>query len=533
MKTKKLIGLYLRVSTSGQVTEGFGLDVQRNDLCKLADFENKKYKIYEDGGVSGTSTEDRKGLEKLLQDVRGGLLSEVWVHNLSRLARNNRDMANIAYELEEYNISIRSHKEKIDTSSKMGKVMMQFFSIMAEFERDNIVERTRAGSEMRSMYGKIYGCPPVLGYNRIGSGHNAMIEINVEEELIIKKIYELYKNGFGYKAIANKLNRMGYKTKKGNLFAIATIKGILSNPLYAGKIRYNYYKYWSKNKRKGKQKNDEYIFVDGLHKQIISYGEWEIIQKKMLENKNKRKAVTGKFLLNGLLKCPMCGNSMVGVNHKRKTSKGVRELRYYTCGAYHNKGSKACLSNLLKADVVEDIIIRRLSEFLNDHKVAKELHKHINFVALNENIVNNNKSQIEKQLAEIETKKNELLEYYVNNQINKEMFDEAIKKLSNKHKQLSEVTKYIEDCKSNKNNINVTIEYIKQFLKELYNILLSKTDRLKTKVLIRSIIKNIKVIDRSTANIIVDIELNEEVLDLIEKEIPEVSRISFSFRKTV
>ncbi len=240
------VAIYGRVSTKRQIEKGSGLDVQLEELIKEVEKSGQDYAEYMDEGISGTSLEKREGLQKLLEDIKKGDISEVHVTKLSRLGRNTRDVLNVLHEFDKYNVKFKSVRDNIDTSSPMGKVMVQFMSIIAEMERDVIIETTKAGSEYRAAIGKIYGSPPILGYRRVGNGKNSYLEIDEDEAQIVKLIYDLYNKDYGYKAIVTKLNRSGYRSKKGNLFALNTVKTILTNPLYAGKIRYNYHKDWMK-----------------------------------------------------------------------------------------------------------------------------------------------------------------------------------------------------------------------------------------------------------------------------------------------
>lgn len=361
------VAIYARVSTEKQLIEGFGLDVQMKELLDEA-IENKlSYKKYVDSGITGTSIEKREGLQELLKDIKQGEIKEVWVTKLSRLGRNTRDVLNIIHEFERQNIVFKSKRDGIDTSTHMGKVMLQFMSIVSEMERDIIMETTRAGLEYRASLGKIYGCGPVLGYDRIGSRKNSEIIINQIEAKTVKLIYNLFLKGYGYKAIVNELNVKNHRTKNKDFFAINSVKVILNNPLYAGMIRYNYFKDWTKKRRKGKQAEGDYILVDGIHKGIIPKTKWNKVQKKMMTYyKDRRITKSTSYLLSSVLKCPECGGRMSGVKSRYETKKGVKEQRYYVCTNNHNKGKAVCNVNSLKVDKIDNEAMNNLTNFLSD-----------------------------------------------------------------------------------------------------------------------------------------------------------------------
>lgn len=345
------------------------MDVQLKELITEAEENKLEFKTYIDQGISGTSLHKRLGLQNLLEDVKSGLINEVWVTKLSRLGRNTRDVLNIIYELERKNVVFKSKRDGIDTSNQMGKIMLQFMSIVSEMERDIIIETTRAGADYRASIGKMYGCAPVMGYDRIGGGKNSFLAINEREAKTVKKIFNMYLNGYGYKAIANHLNESEIRSKKSNLFAISTIRTILENPLYVGMIRYNLFKDWTKKRRRGKQDEGSYIFVDGLHDNIISKAKWDKVQEKMKESKGTRNGVIyGRFPLNSVLKCPKCGSGMVGMTTRYKTKKGIVERRAYICSKYQNKGKFACSINSIKAVDIENSVFSIIDNFFQENQ---------------------------------------------------------------------------------------------------------------------------------------------------------------------
>jgi site-specific DNA recombinase len=135
---------------------------------------------------------------------------------------------------------------------------------------------------------------PIFGYDRVPNGRTTKIVINEKVGKIISIIFNMYFGGHGYKVIANRLNKDGFRTKKKKLFAINTIKTILDNPLYAGYIRYGKYKDWNKKRRKGL--SESYILVEGNHESIITKDEWDQVQKRMKQNQ-RRKPPVGKYII--------------------------------------------------------------------------------------------------------------------------------------------------------------------------------------------------------------------------------------------
>jgi DNA invertase Pin-like site-specific DNA recombinase len=133
-------GIYTRVSTENQ-----SVDMQLSDLRSFAKQKGFSiYKEYCDLGVSG-SKDSRPQLDMLMNDARKKKINIVLVWKFDRFARSTRHLINALYEFNHLGIHFISFTENIDTSSPAGKVLFAIISAMAEFERDLIRERVKAG----------------------------------------------------------------------------------------------------------------------------------------------------------------------------------------------------------------------------------------------------------------------------------------------------------------------------------------------------------------------------------------------------
>ena len=155
------------------------------------------------------------------------------------------------------------------------------------------------------------------------------------------------------------MNKLGYKTKKKKEFSIATIKGILENPLYIGKIRYNQHENWSEKRRKGKNNNP--IIKEGIHSPNIEMELWNQVQQK-LKTRSFRPAQSAKpYFLGRLLRCPECGYGMTAAKSRGKNGK---QYRLYQCGQYKNKGRTDCQAHTINADKAEKFVIDELKRII-------------------------------------------------------------------------------------------------------------------------------------------------------------------------
>ncbi|PWW08795.1 DNA invertase Pin-like site-specific DNA recombinase [Paenibacillus cellulosilyticus] len=264
------VAIYVRVSTQEQAKDGYSIDAQTKLLTQH--FTNAGYEIYEvykDEGYSGKDIKGRPAMVKLLEDSNKGLFDTVAVWKVTRLARVHLHTLQILETFEKNNIKFFSlSDENIDASTPIGKAMFHIMGTFAEFERNQIIENVKMGMNERAEQGKWNG-GSVLGYK----SENKKLVIIDDEANIVRRVFDLYVNGKGYKAIANQLNRDGYKTKQKNDFAIATVRTIITNPLYAGFIRFNQHLDWTDKRRKGV--NKDYILVKGEHDAIIPPSVWD------------------------------------------------------------------------------------------------------------------------------------------------------------------------------------------------------------------------------------------------------------------
>ncbi|WP_217486908.1 recombinase family protein [Cytobacillus firmus] len=365
------VALYVRVSTEEQAEEGFSINGQIKTLVEYCKRSNYKIvEIYKDEGISGKSL-DRPSLKKLLKDSKNGKFNMLMVWKISRLSRKQLDFLSVIDELEKNNVSFFSYSENIDASTPTGKAMLQMMGSFAELERNMILENVKMGMTQRAKEGKWNG-GSVLGY----SSKDKKLVINESEANLVKYIFDLYISGKGFKTIANKLNHEGYKTKRNANFSTNSIRTIITNPVYAGFIRFNQVEDWSEKRRKGK--NENFIIVKGEHEPIISKEVWGMTQKIFEQKSHKpAKTFTGHFPLTTLLRCPKCGQGMIG--HKIKKSKKSKEyIRYYQCGNFHYKGSAVCKSNLVRADEIEQFVFNRLEEITTKPTVLKSIVEKVN-----------------------------------------------------------------------------------------------------------------------------------------------------------
>ncbi|MFD2831057.1 recombinase family protein [Corticicoccus populi] len=402
------VAIYARVSTEMQAAEGYSIDAQIETLqeyCKKQGYDI--YKVYTDKGLSGSNMSKRPNLLTMLEDAKHGKFNKIYVWKLSRLARNTRDLLSIVEDLQKHNVDFHSLSESFEVTTSTGMFMMQLLAAVSEYERNIIIDNVKLGQAQRAMDGLTNGVT-VLGYNQAESSRDPMT-VNQYEAAIVKQIFDMYEKGQGHRAIANHLNHCGYRTKKGKPFGLCSVKYILKNPIYAGKIRFNNYVDWNTKRRKGK--NDNPILVDGQHESIITEKQWDTVQEMMQKRSFRPKVIgDGSNLLTGILRCPQCGSAMMAANTTNTLKDGTKKrIRYYSCQKFRAQGATACSANSVRADDIESRVESLIIELLDQPSLMKQVIEEVNErIKANVETLQSQSPQIETEIIEITEKINRL-----------------------------------------------------------------------------------------------------------------------------
>lgn len=232
--------IYTRVSTEDQAKEGFSLGAQLDKLrsyCKARDWGIGAE--YVDDGYSGRNVK-RPAYKRMMEEM------EKWdlllVIKMDRIHRNSKNFMTMMEHLKNQDKEFVSMSESLDTSTAMGRFVMDIIQRIAQLESEQIGERVYIGMEQKARSESGY-----LGFN-IPYGYNyfdGFLSIDQKESEVIKKIYNWYEEGKSMGEIAKKLNKTNIPTKMGKTWAKKTISKILKNPLYCGYIRWQEYIYKS------------------------------------------------------------------------------------------------------------------------------------------------------------------------------------------------------------------------------------------------------------------------------------------------
>jgi len=229
--------IYTRVSTEDQAKEGFSLDAQLDKLrsyCKARDWDVAGE--YIDDGYSGRYIRRRPAYKKMMEEM--DKWDNLLVIKMDRIHRNSKNFMLMMEDLKKNEKEFVSMTESLDTSTAMGRFVMDIIQRIAQLESEQIGERVYIGMEQKA---KING--GMLGFN-IPYGYdykNGKLVKNEDEAKVVKDIYVWYSEDKTMGEIVKMLNSTKVPTKKGGLWAKKTISKILKNPTYCGYLHWEDY----------------------------------------------------------------------------------------------------------------------------------------------------------------------------------------------------------------------------------------------------------------------------------------------------
>ncbi len=311
---------------------------------------------YDDGGFSGATIE-RPAFQRLLADIEAGQVDVVAVYRLDRLSRSLLDFAQLMKLFEESGVAFVSVTEHFDTSTAMGRMVLNMVATFAQFERESTAQRTRDKVHAARRRGMWTGGKPLLGYDV----KDKKLVVNQDEAARVRDIFGIYLHEGSLLATADELQRRGWGNKswtneegrrvEGQAFNRSSLHTLLRCPLFAGRIR----------------AGDE--LVAAQHTAIVDDGTWQAVQDQLdagapEQPRRPYRPKSNAGLLQGLVRCGVCGSSF---SYTYAGSK--RRWSYLICAKAAKHGAKACPGSRVAAGEFEQFIFDRIRAIGRDRAV--------------------------------------------------------------------------------------------------------------------------------------------------------------------
>jgi site-specific DNA recombinase len=458
------IGLYARVSSTKQAQEKT-IDSQVASIIEYASSLGEKIEPdlqFIDDGVSGASLE-RPGLDHLRDKALAGEVVKVYVSSPDRLSRKSAHQILLIEEMKRLGVDFSFVNRNIGETPE-DQMLLQIQGVVAEYEREKIIERSRRGKLYAAKNGKISvlsGAPYGYYYQKTNAEQSAAYLIHPEEALVVKEAFFLYCNkDFGLRQIAKYFTDKAYLTRTGKTFwGSSTISKMLHNPAYKGTAAFKKtkaVKSIKKTKRTKERKKGSYGGFS--HKRTRPEEDWiyipvpAIIEEKMFDIAQKRFQFNSKFsrrnnkkhyyLLSGLLRCKICGYSVSG---RFSPSKYATKL-YYRCNGqdgsrFHN--GKVCMGHHVRAEALDDLVWESVRNLLLDpENLIKEYQRRL------KSYKNDYEAVIAEKIREINRYKKEhgrLIDLFQSGLVKKEEITIRLKTVNTKLEQFDNEVRYLKN----------------------------------------------------------------------------------------
>ncbi len=394
--------LYLRKSRGDPENETVEetLDRHKRTLIEFAKKSNLSITEVYCEVVSGDGLFVRPEMMRLLGDVQSRKYNGVICMDIDRLGRvDTKDRGVILDTFKETDTKIITPNKTYDLTDEIDEFSTEMQMLFARQELKKITKRLRTGLARTVEDGYHVGEPP-YGYRRKYIDKKPTLEIYEEEAKIIRMIFDMYVNQhIGSHIIAETLNSMGVKPRKGILFSRNTVRFILANPVYIGKIVFNKRRKIKKKLPTDKFKTelnpeDKWIVVDGVHEPIIDTETFEQAQL-IRKERSHPPSYTGEIKnpLAGLIRCANCGQLM-----SRQTSK--KTLPRLICTTV------GCNKSIVIWKV-EEKVLESLRQSLDDCRAAPAKQT-VNFERIK--TLNESNTELKKQLSVLQKQNDNLFD---------------------------------------------------------------------------------------------------------------------------
>lgn len=474
--------LYLRLSKEDvdKINKGDDSESIINQRLLLMDYaighEMQVIDVYSDDDYSGLY-DDRPEFDRLIRDCKLGKFNIVIAKSQSRFTRNMEHMEKyLHHDFPLLGIRFIGVVDGVDTQNKENKKSRQINGLVNEWYCEDLSNNIRAVFQQKMKAGQFLGGFAPYGYLK---DPNDKYKFVVDEYAanVVKKIFLLFLDGYSTKAICHILedqkilNPTLYKKQQGltyqnvkaesfsikyNLWSETTIKRILTNETYIGKLLQGTCKKASyKDKKVVSVPRDQWYVVDNHHEPIIDI---EIFNK--VNNLRSKRRICSKnqcgdkkvHIFAGKLRCITCGHTMI----KSGGVSGYPNDWYLRCQLSNKSRQKECTSHSIRFSVIEDVVTKKIQEIVRcvlDNPGNIEELAAIIFSNDNKRKLQNKRNELKKLESDIENITKSVKALYVD-RVNKKIDDEMFFQLK------SNFEKELQDLKACENIVEVEVEQI-------------------------------------------------------------------------
>jgi len=485
-KSKEIIKVagYCRFSSDMQTEDSISAQ-KRIILFHLHQNMKDSFDIewYCDEAKSGKTT-NRPNFQKMIMDAKQGKLQIVICHKLDRFSRNTSDTLEYKELLKKYGVELITVAEQLKDDAS-GKLMLTVMAGINQYYIDNLANEIRKGMNETAHKCEHTGGTPPLGFN-VDTITKKLV-INEAEAEIVRLIFKMASDGYGYGAILDELNALGRKTKKDNSFGKNSLYSILHNEKYKGDYVFGLASSDQRGKRNTHPKNkidNNIIRIPNGCPQIVDEDIWEKANALTRINGSDSTNAKHQYLFTNLLYCKECGSKLHG-NHRHNKSSGSHYSSYRCCRRDNNR---TCDLKELRCEVLDDWVIDQLCKHLLSDSmmpyITEQLNEHLKEQAHN----SSDYADYKDTLKGLVKSRNNLIEV-----ITKSGYSQAINdKLEEIEAEIVKCKTCIEACEKAKDYF-VTVDEIKSQIGNFKNFLKDPNNILQAKLMLKQFIDKIEI----------------------------------------
>lgn len=324
--------------------------------------------IFADEGITGTNTKKRDGFKAMIDAALKGDIDVILTKSISRFARNTVDTLQAIRDLKAKGVEVIFEKERIHTLDPKCEVMLTIMSSLAQEESRSISENVRWGRQRSMQRGKV--CMPFkhfLGYKK---GADGKIEIDEDEAVIVRRIYDMFLAENSIRYIASTLTNEGVRTPAGKTnWSVSTVKSILTNEKYKGDALLQktiVVDYLTKKVKKNDGDACQY-YISNSHPAIIPADRFDLVQVELERRGRHGSRLSGKNVFTGKLVCGDCGGYF---GHKVFHGKDKYRTEVWYCNQRYS-GNHVCNTPVIKEYMLKKAFIAAMNK-IHDKKEAYE-----------------------------------------------------------------------------------------------------------------------------------------------------------------
>lgn len=468
----KTAAAYIRVSTDDQVEYSPASQLEKiREYAKRNNYILPDEFIFMDEGISGRHTAKRAAFNRMIGTAKQKPkpFDAILLWKYSRFARNRED--SIVYKSmlrKQCGIDVISISENVG-DDKMSVLIEAMIEAMDEYYSINLSEEVKRGMNEKVSRGEAVSAPS-FGYD-IKDGQYVP---DPEKAPIVAEIFTDFLSGKGMRTIASEINDRGIRTRRGNRFENRTIKYILQNPVYIGKIR------WSANgKADYRSSASDTLLTDGSHVPIVDKAVWDQVQEKlhaMPKTKYLRQSDPKEpFMLQGIVRCSACGATL------------TRSAKLHSLQCYAYAHGKCRISHSITISKLNEMFLALLedAEVTGDFKLE-----------LTESVKTKDVENLVGMIANEEKKLLRIRDAYENGVYTLQEFKESREKIMHRLDMLKKKQQSVSvhDEKANRQKVR---KIIGSLLPSLRSPAISESDK---SAMLRSVVKRV-VFYRATGSI--------------------------------